>query len=188
MEELSQHIMDIIENSVCAGSTLIYIELEIDDIKDIVRFLIKDDGKGIDKELLEEIQSPFFTTRVKHGKNVGLGIPLFKMNALICDGKFNIDSEIGKGTIIEATFKKSHIDRQPVGNFKDTIITSIIGHTEINFEFKVINNKKVFELKTSEIKKELQDIPINYPEVINFINDYIEEGFSKIGINTDFIN
>lgn len=188
MEELCQHILDIVENSVSANATVVHVEIEIDDKKDIVRIFIKDNGTGIDREILNEIQSPFFTTRIKHGKNVGLGIPLFKMSALMCEGNFKIESEKEKGTMIEAIFKKSHIDRQPIGNIKNTILTIIIGHPECNFEFLIINNNKLFKLYTEEVKKELGDIPINYPEVINFLNEFIEERLKSIGIKNNFIN
>lgn len=159
MQDLSLHLLDIIENSARAGASLIKISIDADEKKDILRFRIEDNGSGMDAETLNNALNPFYTSKASREKKVGLGIPLFMQNAEICDGSFHADSELGKGTNIEASFKMSHIDRMPVGSLADTIISSLIGHTETDFYLKVTYNtlKENFEYEfdTRVIKEEL---------------------------------
>jgi signal transduction histidine kinase len=166
---------------------LIKILIEINSKKNYLFISIEDNGKGIEKEKLETIQSPFYTTKKERKKKVGLGLPLFKMNAELTGGFFKIDSEIGKGTKVEALFTKDNIDRQPLGRLYDTIIALIFGHSNIEFIIKIANEDKVFELNTLIIKKELDGLSITHPDVIRFIEDYIKEGFNEIGLSTEMI-
>jgi len=60
LEELSLHILDIVENSVAAKATKVNIEIYRSEKDNLLTIKIRDNGKGIDKELLEQIESPFF--------------------------------------------------------------------------------------------------------------------------------
>ena len=79
MRELALHILDIAENSISAGATQIEITIDEDFQKDILRILIKDNGKGMNPEILARITDPFVTSRTT--RKVGLGIPFFKAAA-----------------------------------------------------------------------------------------------------------
>ena len=57
MKELSLHIMDIIENGVTAGATLIELSIEEDRKENWLRISIKDNGKGITKEQIDSSKS-----------------------------------------------------------------------------------------------------------------------------------
>ena len=63
MNNLSMHIMDILQNSTRAGAKDITLEVIEDKAKDqlILRFI--DNGCGMDKETAERVVNPFFTTR-----------------------------------------------------------------------------------------------------------------------------
>ena len=183
MQDISLHILDIIENSCQANADLIRIEINIDEKEDRLRIIIYDNGIGMDEETLNKAISPFFTTKNSRKKKVGLGIPLFKQNAEHCNGYFNIESSPGKGTKLQAEFQLSHIDRMPIGNISDTILNSIIAHPDVDFEiFFSYKNKSIekFFLNTKEIKKALgNDVPITHPLVYQFLKENIEEGVKK---------
>ncbi len=183
MQDLSLHVLDVIENSVRAGCKNLWIKIEVDVLKNKLQICVKDDGSGMSDDLILEAQNPFFTTKSKRKKKVGLGIPLFKQNAEVCDGKLTIKSEINKGTELVAFFSYNHIDRMPIGKIGDTFLGSIIGHTEVDFHIELIrkenSSKKEFILDTCDIKKELGDVPINYPDVITFIDEMIKEGIKN---------
>lgn len=187
MDELCLHIIDLVENSVSAGSTKIKVFIEINDEKNFLMIKIEDNGKGIEKDKIDLILSPFYTTKSEREKKVGLGLPLFKMNALLTGGSFDISSAIGKGTIVKAIFVKDNIDRQPLGKLYDTLFTLIIGHSDIDFYFEITNNNKKFLIDTSIIKEELGGIPLTHPDVINFLKEYIENGFNEIGLSLEKI-
>lgn len=183
MEELSLHILDIVENSVAANATIIKIEIYRDEKANLLSIKIWDNGKGIDKELLEKIESPFYTSKKEKKIKVGLGIPLFKFSALQSHGSFKIDSKKGEYTQIEATFQLNDIDRPPLGDLYSTFLGIVITHQNIDFEIKIENNGKCFEFSTGEIREVLNDVPFTYPDVYDFISKNIEQGILEIGLN-----
>lgn len=184
MQDISLHILDIMENSARAGSKNIEIIIQCNEILDIVTFCVKDDGCGMDAETLEMAQNPFYTSKQERVKKVGLGIPLFRQNAEACNGHFRMESTPGEGTVLEACFQKSHIDRMPLGNLKDTLLGSIIGHTEIDFWLQISHIEKSgemlkFAFDTASIKNELGDIPISYPDVITLLDEMLKNGIKN---------
>ena len=53
MEDLSLHILDVVENSTRAGATLVEIKITEDKGKDFLQIVIKDNGSGMDQEMVE---------------------------------------------------------------------------------------------------------------------------------------
>ncbi|HOE90602.1 MAG TPA: sensor histidine kinase [Candidatus Cloacimonadota bacterium] len=185
MQDLSLHLIDIIENSARANCDLISIVIGIDETENKLSFEIIDNGVGMDEDTLTSAQNPFYTSKSERKKKIGLGIPLFKENAERCNGSFLMESTIGKGTRLYAEFEHNHIDRMPLGSIEDTFLSSIVGHSEINFFIKlfhILQNKeeKVFILDTREIKSELGDIPITWPDVVIYLKDTLNEGIKNI--------
>ena len=60
---------------------------------------VTDNGMGIPKEILGRVCEPFFTTK-DTGKGSGLGLAMVHGFAKQSGGAMNIDSELGKGTVI----------------------------------------------------------------------------------------
>ncbi len=173
MEELSYHILDLVQNSIRAGAKKIEVFIKDSEKEDELIISVKDNGSGMDEETIRKVEDPFYTT--KKEKKVGLGVPLLKETALHCDGDFRIKSSPGKGTEVFAKFKKSHIDLPPLGNLKDTILTIIISAESFDILFKIKTDKGEFILDTAEIKKEIgEDIPICAPEVLSFLKEYLD--------------
>ncbi len=171
MEDLSLHILDVAENSITAGADRIEIRI-IEDIRaNLLSIEIKDNGRGMDKELLEHACDPFYTTRTT--RRVGLGIPLLAQAANESMGNIDVTSKKDKGTTISATFQHNHIDRKPLGNVGETIVILIVSNPEIDFLFEHKIKDDSYTLDTSEMKKDLDGIPINTPEVIRIIKDGI---------------
>lgn len=183
MNEISLHIIDIVQNSISAGAKNVKVRLSEDSMKDLVLLEVEDDGVGIDKETLHMVEDPFFTT--KSGKSIGLGIPLLKETAEITDGNFELKSKRGKGTLIKATFKRSHIDLPPIGNLEDTILTLVFAAEDINLKFTYEKNGKIFEIETGKIKSMLGSIPFSNPEVIKFLKEYIKENLKNMEVKNE---
>jgi|UniRef100_A0A7C3SQC2 hypothetical protein len=172
MKELSLHILDIVQNSIEANAKNIYLEIRKDLQKGILYIIIKDDGKGMPKEILEEIKNPFFTSRTT--RKVGLGVPLFYELIKNCGGEVKINSEVGKGTEIYAEVPFLCVDLPPMGNLSGTILGLIVTNPDIDFEIKIVKNGDEVNISTKEIKKSI-DIPINSPEVISFLKEFLNE-------------
>lgn len=178
MQDLSLHILDIVENSITAGADRIKIKI-IEDIKANLFLLeIIDNGRGMDKEMYEHACDPFYTTRTT--RKVGLGIPLLAQSARECGGDVNVISEKGKGTTITTTFQHDHIDRKPLGDIEKTMIVLIASNPDIDFVLEHKKNGDVYILDTSELKKELGEVPINNMEVIKIIKDDIRAWLNQV--------
>ena len=178
MLELAAHILDIAENSVRAGARLIEINIEEDTANDYLSIEIIDDGHGMKQEEINKVLDPFYTTKTV--RRVGLGIPLLADAAQRSGGSLQLKSQEGKGTCIKATFVLSHVDRQPMGDITGTIIILIAGNLDVDFYCKYRHNIRRFELDTRVIRKEIDDVPINHPEILKYIRGVLEEGFSEI--------
>ena len=174
MEDLSLHVLDIVENSVAAGAGRVEILLEEDAEKDVLTLEIRDNGRGMDEATMQAATDPFFTTKTV--RRVGLGLPLLKQAVEESEGSFSVASEKGMGTAISATFRLSHIDRKPVGDMGATIMVLIAGNPGIRVLFTYRTNDYAYHLDTGEITEQLGEIPLNSPEVLKLIREDIEQG------------
>lgn len=171
MEDLSLHILDIVENCITAEAGRIEVKITEDTRVNLLTVEISDNGKGMSEELLKNATDPFYTTRTT--RKVGLGIPLLAQSARESNGDISVKSKTGEGTSIKATFQYDHIDRKPLGDIGQTMIILIMSNPEIDFLFEHIKNDKSYTLDTTEMKKDLDGIPINNPEVIKIIKNDI---------------
>ncbi|BAL81324.1 ATP-binding protein [Caldisericum exile] len=172
MEELSLNILDIIENSLKANAKNIEVNIIEDDNKDLLLIEIKDDGVGMDEDLLKRVFDPFTTTSAN--KKVGLGLPLLKLEAESCDGGIFIESEKGKGTTVKICFRKSHVDTPPLGDIASTIVSVLATHPEVNLHYRHEVNQKVFEISTEDLRKICSET-ICTPLVLNGIRGFLNE-------------
>ncbi len=178
MKELSLNVLDIAQNSVSAGAKNIVIEINELESKDIVEIIITDDGCGMSEEFLARVTDPFTTTRTT--RKVGMGIPLLKMEAEMAGGSFSIESEVGKGTRVYASFGRSNIDMPPLGDLTGTIITLVQGSPDIDFIYRRRTDKGEYEFSAAEVREALGGVPLDTPEVLVWIREYIEENESNI--------
>jgi hypothetical protein len=154
VEDLSLHILDIVENSIGAKASRIEIKVMEDIRKDLLTIEIKDNGQGIDEETIKKVLDPFFTTRTT--RRVGLGLPLLSQAARESGGNIEIESEVGRGTGVKATFGYSHIDRKPLGSMETTIATLVAGNPEIDFIYEHKKDGSEYRLDTAEIRVEIK--------------------------------
>jgi anti-sigma regulatory factor (Ser/Thr protein kinase) len=180
MLELALHILDIAENSVRAIAKTVWIEITEDHGQDRLSCVIRDDGKGMSKAVLEKVMDPFYTS--KKVRRVGLGLPMLAEAAERAGGSFAIESQEGMGTWITAEFQFSHIDRQPLGDITGAITVLIAGNEGVDFVFRYRCGDRLFGFDTKEVRQELGEIPIQQAEVLKWIRQHIREGLIEIGI------
>ncbi len=178
MEELSLHIMDVLQNSLAAGARNVELEIEEDVERDRLVIRVKDDGKGMSPEELKRVQDPFYTTKRSIG--VGLGIPMFKWVAEHCGGSFRMESEQGKGTMLEAVMRLSHIDRPPMGDLVDTLLGMVVSSPQVRFVIRYKSGKGEFVFDSREVKEILGDVPLSSAEVVGFLKEYFAENLGAV--------
>ena len=174
MREISLHILDIVQNSIVAGASLIGVSVLEDSEKDVFSVTITDNGKGMSEELVKSVIDPFTTSRTT--RKVGLGIPLFKTAAELTGGSFKIDSVLGEGTVVTAVFVRSSIDRQPLGDIQGTMLGLFTSYESIDFVYTHELDGKVFKTDTRELKEILGGVSLSEPEVYLWLTDYLSEG------------
>ena len=182
MKELSLNILDIVENSTKAGAKLVEIQLQETDTA--LTITVRDDGCGMNEETCRAALDPFYTTRTT--RSVGMGIPLFKMMAEQTGGSLSLESKsreecpTSSGTVISATFIKTHIDFTPLGDVVSTVLTLIQGHPETDFIFEHLGPTLEVRLDTRELREVLgEDVSLASYEVIQWIKEYLNEQYSE---------
>lgn len=173
MKELSEHILDIVQNSVAAGAAHISILLS-EDQNHRLTVAIQDNGCGMTPEALSRVSDPFTTSRTT--RKVGLGIPLYRMVAELTGGGVEIQSSQGVGTTVNAVFHTDHLDCPPLGNIAQVIALLIQGNPHIDFTYRHTTPKGEAELLTTELRAALgEEISLAEPEIFLWIQDYINE-------------
>ena len=183
MRELSLNVMDIAQNSIRAGASLTTIRVDESVPGGTLAITVADNGCGMSEEQVRNVVDPFFTTRTT--RKVGLGVPLFKMEAEMTGGSFTIDSKLGVGTTLTATFMTSHVDMIPLGEIGAVMHLLITCNPEIDFLYlrekvNAAGEEKVLTLDTREFRAQLGDIPFSEPDVAEWIKEYIAEMESEL--------
>ncbi len=173
MRELSLNILDVAQNSITAGASLITIEVTENTVDKTMLIGIYDNGKGMSEEQVKSVVDPFFTTRTT--RKVGMGIPLFKMAAEQTGGGLEIESELGVGTNVRANFKTDSVDFTPLGDIASTVQMLITMNTDRDFVYKHPVNEKEFVTDTRQIKGILGDVPLDTYEVSQWLLEFIKE-------------
>ena len=174
MEDLSLHILDIVENSTKAGANLVEINIKKDSNKDLLQIIIRDNGRGMDPEMVKRVTDPFITTRTT--RRVGLGLSMLEHAAQETGGNLTVKSEPGFGTKVHATFQASHIDRKPFGDIGSTMISLIMGNPAVDFIYESDFDGEKTTIDTRAIKAELDGTTqISDPEVLKLLRGVFEE-------------
>lgn len=151
MEDLSLHVLDIVQNSIAASAKRIEILVAEDTERDILSIEIRDDGNGMDAEALERARDPFYTTKTT--RRVGLGVPLLAQAARECNGTFQITSEPGGGTTVNASFRRSHPDRKPLGDMLETIHMIVAARPDLEFRYEHRIDDSVYRFDTKDMSR-----------------------------------
>lgn len=181
MRELALHILDIAENSISAGANKVEIVVKQDSLNDELWISVKDNGKGMDEELLAKVMDPFVTSRTT--RKVGLGIPLLKQAAEACNGGMTIESQPGLGTKLTVKFQDSHIDRMPLGSLADTFLSLLLGTPDVNWVLHYQVDDQVFDFDDTEVKQVLDGMPLTDYRVIEYLTNTIQDGINGINEN-----
>ncbi len=173
MEELSLHILDIVENSVAAHADRVEIIVEVDQKKDRLSIEVIDNGTGMDEETARRALDPFYTSKTV--RRFGFGLPLLSEAARAANGGLTLESQKGKGTRIRADFQYSHIDRQPLGDIGQTILALIFGNPEVDLLYVFRQDGQSYRFDTRAIKDRLDRTAINSPAGIRMIREELKK-------------
>ncbi|HNZ82537.1 MAG: ATP-binding protein [Sedimentibacter sp.] len=178
MKELSMHILDITMNSIKAEASLVEIKIEDSKKNNNLTIAISDNGNGMSEEVINKVTNPFYTSRTT--RKVGLGIPMLKEACERCSGYLKIESKVGLGTTVFCSFERDNIDRAPLGNMGETIMTIINSADNIELLYNHKTDSGEFTFDTREVKEMLDDIDINDISILLWIKEYINENVNIV--------
>lgn len=173
MKDLSLHVMDILQNSTRAGAKNITLDVEESKANDTLTLRFIDDGCGMNEETVKKVQDPFYTTRTT--RKVGLGLPLLKQNAEQTGGWMNITSQPNVGTEVTVVFRPSNIDCPPMGDLAGTVVLTVSAYPDIHFVFHYKTEEIDYTLDTNEVIEVLDGVPINNPDIVEYLKDMVAE-------------
>jgi hypothetical protein len=176
MEDLSLHILDIVENAITAGASRIGVSVNENEGRNRLTIRVSDDGPGMPAEVRRRVLDPFFTTK---GKKTGLGLSLLGQAAQQCGGDLTIVSARGRGTTITAWFECRHIDRPPLTNMRGTISGLVLAHPEIDFVYSHRRNGRGFRFDSRRFRQGVG--PGLDPGLIGAVRQELEAGLRRIG-------
>lgn len=141
---------------------------------------IRDDGIGMDEEVSQKAVDPFFTTR--SSRRVGLGLSFMAQATQEAGGSLRIESELGKGTKVTASFQYHHIDRKPLGSMVETMMTLVLGNPELDISYTHKKEERSYTLSSQWLKNQFKDRSLMDPEVIQWMKRHLKEGLAQIGV------
>jgi hypothetical protein len=181
LEDLSLHILDVVENAIAARARRVEISILEEIEEDRLTIEVKDDGIGMDEEVRQRAADPFFTTRTS--RRVGLGLSFLSQAAEEAGGKLEIDSLPGDGTKVRATFRYGHIDRKPLGNMTETIVMIILGNPDVDVHYLHVKGEKSYILKSEWMRETFHDQVLMTPDAIGWLKKHLQEGLAGIGVS-----
>lgn len=176
MVDLAMHMMDIAQNSLRAGATRVNIEMEENGSAQSLMLRIRDNGGGIDREAIDRLENPFYTTRTT--RRIGLGIPLLKMTCEQTGGHLAIRSKKSEGTTIEALYHTDHPDCLPLGDIAGYLALLLKANPSIQFTFLYRLDETLFRLNTEELER--CGIDRQQPEMVSAIREWIRNNLKTI--------
>jgi signal transduction histidine kinase len=95
---LEQALVNIIQNAIESRPEA-RVQLRTERRDGTVRIAVRDDGRGVDSEVIRHLFDPFFTTRAAEG-GTGLGLSVAHRIIADHDGTIDVDSRPGEGTLV----------------------------------------------------------------------------------------
>lgn len=178
MRELSDNIMDIAQNSISAGASLTEVHITVSHAEDRITFVFRDNGCGMDADMVRSVLEPFTTSRKT--RKVGLGLPLLKQTAEMTGGTVEIESAVGVGTVVTATFGLGHIDRPPMGDVAGAWFSLVVMNPETDFLFSYDYDGKDFTFDTRIVRETVAPIPLHQMEIAAWIKDCLTTEINEL--------
>ncbi|MCB2189581.1 MAG: ATP-binding protein [Deltaproteobacteria bacterium] len=179
MLELSLHILDLVENCLNAGATLVTVEITEKQAENFLEIIIEDNGRGMTPEFLARATDPFTTTRTT--RRVGLGLSLMQANAQAWGGGLELASQVGQGTRVRIWCELDHVDRQPLGDWAGSLVGLILTQPTVDFVYRHTVDDDDVELDTRELKEEAGAGVVQDALVMKQLAEQIREALAELG-------
>jgi anti-sigma regulatory factor (Ser/Thr protein kinase) len=180
LRDLSLHILDLIENSIRAGATIVSVSVGIFPDRDLMEATVDDNGPGL-RVPPDVATDPFYTT--KNGKHIGLGLSLFRATAEKAKGKMSLcSSELG-GLCVKATMQLSHVDRCPIGDLAGTMSSVVCTNANLDLRFRFTTGDRTYAIKVADLVDADKMESVYGLTVAREVHQRIKEGLSTFAVH-----
>jgi CheY-like chemotaxis protein len=124
-----------------------------------VRLRLSDTGTGMDEETLKRATEPFFTTKGV-GKGTGLGLSMIHGLAQQSGGRFNLRSELGRGTTAEILLPQANPQDQSLGEPVPERIVDQIASANKPLSVLVVDDDGIVLIGTCGMLEDLGHHPV----------------------------
>jgi hypothetical protein len=177
---IADHVLDIASNSVTAGATQIWLDIDQDPAKHVLVFAVRDNGRGMDADTRTRVFDPFFTTRPHSIRRFGLGLPFLKENTELTGGGVDLRSVSGEGTTLRATFHTDHIDCLPFGDLASTIFALLIADGAVWWHIHRSEGSLAYAVDTEELREVFSPEEMSDPRAQLMLLEFLREQESDV--------
>jgi hypothetical protein len=151
LRELSLHILDLIENAVTAGASIVAVEIGVEPGWDLMRITVEDNGPGLSVPE-EQAMDPFYTT--KEGKKTGLGLSLFRFRIEQAGGELALERSPLGGLAVRAALRLTHVDRNPLGDLASTLSSVVACNPRLELSLRIRVEEREQVIASSDVARE----------------------------------
>lgn len=179
MREIALHILDLLENAIRAGATVIAVDVEEEPDRDLLCITVEDNGPGLGVPV-ETAADPFFTT--KEGKKTGLGLSMLKFRAEQAGGSFRLERSLLGGCAVRARMPLSHVDRSPLGDLAATLASAVCTNPDIELRSRLRVGTREWRVSSAEITRSLPAGNRSEIVVARRMRERISEGLAALHV------
>ncbi|MBN2323709.1 MAG: HAMP domain-containing histidine kinase [Spirochaetes bacterium] len=179
MRELSLHILDLVENAVKAGASVVTVSVFQIRGLGLLEVAVEDNGKGL--EVPQDVATdPFYTTSTL--KKTGLGLSLFKGGVERSGGSMVLSTSPLGGLSVRATMPMTHVDRSPLGDLAGTLFSVVCANPELELVCRLRVDGREIEVTRSAVGKKRDMKTENGIAVAKAYYEKIREGMNTLDI------
>ncbi len=175
MRTIADHILDIASNSVTAGATEIWLDIDNDPATHRLVFSVRDNGRGMDTDTQERVFDPFFTTRPHDIRRFGFGLPFLRENAELSGGGVELRSVPGEGTTLKTIFHTDSVDCLPVGDVASTIFTLLTSDAGVWWHIRRAEGNLSYTISTEELERVFPSDELSDPQAQLLLLKFLRE-------------
>jgi hypothetical protein len=179
LRELSLHILDLIENAIKAGASVVRVSILQIHGRDIIEVLVEDNGKGLEVPF-NVATDPFYTTNAR--KKTGLGLSLFKGGVERSGGSMALATSTMGGLSVRATMPMAHVDRSPLGDLAGTLSSVVCTNPGIELVCRLRVDGREVEVVRSKVGRDRGLEIENSIAVARAYYEKIQEGMKKLDV------
>jgi len=171
MQDLAMISLELVQNSLKANASHLDLSFILNQENGTSTLIVKDDGIGMDEEMLRKVSSPFVTSRTT--RNVGLGLAFFTQAIQQADGFVQFESKLNQGTTIKGTWKSDHWDAPPLGNLGEVVLMALQSHPEVHLVFTFSYQSSAYTFDSKAFETSIAPVPISELAILQWIESEI---------------